>query len=209
MSKNKKKPIRNIKLPNPLVATVGCSQETVRETSDTNVYGVSSWCKDYHTRTAYPCTSLQRFVIAHYQLSQGIKWNDVCPSKYQEYESFASSALHFLMVGHCFDLDVADAVANYIYRQGVEGDASMFDFKELNTKPIDYKELTVTMSAAAQQVFYAEKTFRQGYSRKSRYKPEILTFLLRDLVVMLMASIPSMERSEAIEQASSIMTKRL
>lgn len=191
-------------LPNPCVATIGNSQETVRETSDTCIFGLALWCRDYHNRTAYPCTPLQRFVIAHYQLSQGIKWNDN-PTAYREYESFAASALHFLMVGHCFELDVADLVADKL----LELDSVIFSIKKFPTKAIDYKLLTVTMSAAAQQVFYAEKTFKQGYTRKSRYNPEVLRKLLANLVVMLISSIPTDQREEAIEQASSIMTKRL
>lgn len=173
-------------------------QETIRETSDTNIYGLSAWCRQYHKHTAYPCTILQRFTIAHYQLSQGIKWNNT-PTSYREYESFASSALHFIMVAESLELEICD---DYL----PEG---MLDMCELETWPLNYRNLTLKMSAAAQMVFYAEKSFRTGYTRKSRYNPLVLQKLLAEIVVMLFASIPSVNRQEAVEQASSIMTKRL
>lgn len=192
-------------LPNPLVATIA-HQQRMRSLTDTNIFEIAEWAKEYHEHTAYPCTKLQRFVVSFYQLSQGFKWNikgGELQKPYSEYESFAASILHMFMVGAAFDLCIADDFEKPIAPE------ACIDLMEIPTKPVDWQQFTILMSALAQQVFYGEKTFRQGYSRKSRFKPLVMQKLLAELIVMLTGHIPSHRRSEAIEQASTIMTERL
>lgn len=179
----------------PIVLSEG--QEKLRETYDTNIFSVSYWCKDYNVRNAFPCTPLQRLVVAIYQLHQAIGWNDNVLG-YKEYESFASSVCHFFMVGHCFDLDITDDL-----KEGV------INFNEFETWPVDYKKLLKLIAEISQQVFYGEQTFNKGYTRKSRFDKLKLQKLLADVVTLLFSSIPSHKRGEALEQATNIMTKRL
>lgn len=174
----------------------------IRETSTSSFVELCDWCRDYHKNNIYPVSTERRFIIATYQLAQALGWESSYHNAKQllkDYESFAAGALHFIMVAESFNL----SVVNY----------EVFDIHDITTWPckdIDYKHYTWLHGVAAQQLIYgarAKDTTR--YQRGLRYNPDTLTKALVSLVTMLLCKIPSHQRIEAIEQASSIMTKKL
>lgn len=169
----------------------------MKATSSTCIASLGEWCKEYHNTNNYPVNLLERFAIGIYQISQGEKWNDN-KLTYREYESFASAAIHFICCLEYIKFPHWYLVPIYLK-----------DYVGLDTKPIDYRTLMLEISAAQQQIFYYHKSYIQGYHRASRFNAEKLAKHLHNCVLILLGSIPSYERSKAIEQATSIMMGRL
>lgn len=169
----------------------------LRSLHSVNLCRISEWCLDYHQNTLYPAHTSKRFAIAFYQIYQGIEWQRASRNNDNMYESFASAALHFIMVNESLDLP---GIWTHVYWM-------LDDNERFVTKPIDYEQLTYLLSAAQQQLLY--KFNNNNTSRKSRYSAGKLSKMLTEAIMMLFQAIPSHRRADAIEMATDIMTKRL
>ncbi len=170
----------------------------VRDTDTTQVVELASWCRLYQNFGIHKLTTAQRFACGVYQLHQGIGWLDVV-AEYKQYESFAAAALHIMMTAESEKQCVAES--------------PFWDVQNICEwsfiKP-DYRDITYLISSAQQQVFYNMFiTGKPGYQRMTRFKPIELRDRLARLSRELFSVIPPGKRSEAIEQASSIMTRKL
>jgi len=160
-----------------------------------NLLSLASWCQDYYLEdTRYPVKCpLHRFAIGVYQIHQGMDWHDKGEHGVNEYESFASAAVHFVITSEMCKLMVWNS--------------PYWDLSKLETAELNHKTTLYNISKAQQQLSYSIQPTR--VSRKSRYKPIILETCLRTLAFDLLRAIPSTKRAEAIENATTIMTGRL
>lgn len=167
----------------------------LRATCTTNVAELSAWCKEYHETTRYPSDFLTRFSIGIYQL--GDDWNEK-HATYREYEYLAAASIHFIC---CLE------ACGSSFWQAVPLD--LYDLAQLETKPIDHKMLLKLICKAQKMLFYRYRAFQKGYHRASRFNQKDFEEYVTRAVIMIMASIPSYRRGEAIEQATAIMTGKL
>lgn len=174
----------------------------IRETNTTNLVELCQWCRDYEKFNVYPCSAERRFIIATYQLAQAIAWQDVynySNRACEDYESFAAGALHFIMVAEKFNICLPSFSVDYPNQ--IIG---------WPTTLISYRNYALNHGRVAQQLIYGARVKDiKRYSRGSRYSEETLGIGIRNLVRMLFQHIPIDKRAEAIEQASSIMTRKL
>ena len=149
-----------------------------------NLIELQEWCREY-TRTPRCLTQdpVRRFAIGVYQIYQGMVWKTTDSA----YESFAASAIHFIMV--------AESLKAYVEMHMLD------DLRECSF--YDYRNMLHCLSKSQQMVIYA--TDAQGVGRKSRYKPEILSCDIANLISVLFGRIPADKLAEAIYHAMEVM----
>ncbi len=160
------------------------------ETNDANVLAL--WCRDYNQFGPHQVGFKDRFSIGIYQIYQGIEWND----KASEYESFAAAAIHMICAAESLnlELDLPRLIDDNFHR---------------SKNYIDWMEFTKHLSRAQQHIFYRQVSAKNGYHRKSRYNPVLLTSDLSYLVNKLFGMIPRGQRMIAAYYATEIMSGRL
>lgn len=159
---------------------------------DKCIFGILYWCKDYEKRCKYPATILNRFAIGFYQIHQGMEWKD---NGINKYESFAASALHFMMVAVRLELPIEEFL-----------EIRLDTLAQINDNKWP-SVLLQHLSGAQQQLFYANKANKTG--RASRYNKEKLTKRLGISIRTLIAIIPPTIRVDCFYAAARIMTKEL
>jgi len=150
------------------------------------------WCLEYHCYNKFPVTTLGRFAIGFYQIHQGLSWKDGGLNKY---ESFAASALHFIMVSEALNLPLEEFLPIKI------SDIPIVHIEHAGVALLSH------LSSAQQQLWYSGNP--NNTKRNSRYKPAKLAEGLGESVYRLIGLIPKELRQDAFCASSTIMTKEL
>lgn len=145
------------------------------------------WCRDLAKNGPHPVEPLKRFAIAHYQIAQGIEWDETIVP---DYEAYAAAAIHFTVTAELYDIGLEEYLPEKIK-----------DFPA--TAEIDWKRLCYVLSKAQQMVVYASHPKR--IKRGSRFNPDLLKSLLSEAVFIMIGNIPRSQRSHWIETATDIM----
>ncbi len=160
----------------------------MRGINTTKTIDLLAWSRAYHRHTVFPVSDFQRFSIAVYQVYQGMKWPQGCPSKH---ESFAAVALHSMMVAEAHEVDVWEHLP-----------------KDLLDVPQDFswKTLLLCLTGAQQMVFYK---MNQRSARSKRYKPNILAGLLADMIKHAVMMVPKGRLEDSLFDAMEVMCGEL
>lgn len=170
----------------------------IRPLHTTRTHDIEQWCRDYERNNKYPADIMTRFNIATYQIHQGVKWKDMGLNKY---ESYGAAFLHYMML--CVRMDLKfDRLPTWE------------PYCDITLWPKSYYEkeapkLLEHISEATQQIFYGQKVYDKGYTRKSRYSPERLGRSMSKILEQVMSLIPVEHRQTSLYQASLIMTGNL
>ena len=145
-----------------------------------NILELQEWVRFYDRNGQYPANILERFAIGLYQVYQGMEWKDIINKN----ESWCAAFLHFLTLAEKLNLPAAENIED---NTGVG--------------------FLLYISKAQQDVFYkynAGKTMRS-----SRYDEKRLTKNLSKILSICYSKVPSIERAEGFNLASSIMIGKL
>lgn len=171
------------------------SKELTRSLRSTNVLECLNWCRVYNQFDLYPVDEIKRFAIGIYQIFQGLDWENIKDQDNRN-ESFASACIHFMLCSERLNLSIEAFITS--------------DFELLHTYLIDYRNLLYHISRAQQMLFYGVRAKQQRTERhKARYKEIQLTKDMVEIVSILMGSIVSAQRQQAIEDATTIMVGKL
>lgn len=169
----------------------------IRSTRTTFVADLVEWCRAINHKHNNPkfadCNPRDRFLIGFYQLAGLWEWRG---SSVNKNESLASAMLHFMM---CLDM-----------LGGASED--VFTYTELTSLPeysLNEKELLARLTYAGRLVFYSKRYADKSYQRGARYSLQALTTHLGACIRLCLCAIPKEDRSQAIEDATAIMSGRL
>lgn len=167
----------------------------------TGVIEWQAWCRDYERNTLYPVGGAHvRYSIGIYQIYQAIGWKDADIScgvdSKAEYESLASAATHFLMAAEAY------RAPTELYL-----DHGLF---ELPYETLDCRALLYHISAAQQMIFYGYVSSVNDAKRsRSRFDSNKLAEHIAKAIRILVLAIPVVDRMDAFEDSTKIMTGRL
>ncbi len=156
-----------------------------------NIFDLMNWCDDYRKNDRFPVEINIRFIIALYQIHQGMGWKDNGVNKY---ESYAAAVIHLFLVASLMSVPLEKYMP--------------VEFKEIEYEGMTdagCKRLLFSLSALSQQLYYTITRTK----RKSRCNQERLENHLVICIFSLFRWIPADLRGECFYAASSIMTKEL
>jgi hypothetical protein len=137
-----------------------------------------------------PADRLERFCIGLYQVEGAINWQRTnC-----EYESYASAAIHFIVV--------MESLGFYT--------ELVVPLQEISSLPrllIDWKAFSMHASRAIRNLFYARQA--GATIRSKRYDKTVLAGDLAYLVSHCISAIPTELRKQAFYDATEILSKRV
>ena len=161
----------------------------MRPIDNLNVADLFEWCREYHKYGNYSVTLLQRFLIAQYQITQGLTWKE---SKSAE-ESFAAACIHLICLGEELNLSVWSYLSSDL---GIQKSTA---FSE--------KNILICLGDCAQMlVYYLSSNTERG---KVRYKKVKIEIAISSIIKMLLSQIPRESRKEAFLETTTIMTEKL
>lgn len=132
---------------------------------------------------------LDRFCIGFYQLSGAYSWRGTpCQA-----ESWMSAAIHFMVVAEKSGIPLEEHIPA--------------DLQKLSSIGPDFQRLLAAGAEIIRQLFYAKqakKTFRS-----SRYDYRVLEENLVYMTIACIKAVPAYYRSEAIFNATEILSKRV
>jgi hypothetical protein len=165
------------------------SKEILKPIETINLIEILNWCSDYNRYNKYPCNIFKRFLIAQYQIHQGMDWKDMGLNKY---ESYAAALLNFGMVCQLLELPI---------EQYIESDLSFPDHYRIEN---ECYHLLRYISLASQQLIYGDPENKT--KRKSRFNKNKMTKSMGHIIYILARLIPEELRSKSIYQSSLILT---
>lgn len=164
----------------------------MRATATTDLLELQDWCRAYDKWTPYPSNTLERFLIAMYQIPGAVDWGD---SQLNKWESLASCAIHVV-------------IAAERMKAGLEATLLPRNLKLIPTRVFNPSLLLNCLCKSAQQLTYGNPRNKTQRAR-SRFNLAVLSVELGNLVIVCLSGIPSDHRSMAIQDATLIMTGKL
>ena len=179
-----------------------------RRTSETEIFPLLEWAKDYERDNNFPRTPFERFAVGFYQTSQAerhlrefLKHGNESALT-QAWEAWAACSLHLMMV--------SEQISTVDEDGGIWGCHVNLD-REFK-KCLDKGELLFRWGRAQQIVLYwwvVNKNKEKKYDRKSRINIVQLSEDLWFLIHHYRACVPKDSLSKSIYQATDIMCGKL
>ena len=163
---------------------------------------LQEWCREYERGTVYPVGGAHiRFGVGIYQLHQAMGWmgefSKTGVDTRAQNESLASAATHFITAAEDWDAPI-----------------ELYVDKDVLSNParvqIDWVKILYNISAAQQMFFYGYVMTQNNSERAARrFNREKMAKCVGEVVEMLFLGMPQVDRRNAIEEATRIMSGRI